>query len=144
CDDNKKLCVPVAPPGFATCIYQMGDNDCPDGAESPYTEKHVFYGGVDDTRACAACSCSPPSGSVCSAEVFVYADSACATVPSYAATITSTGAECHDLAPGAALGSKSSSAPTYTPGACQPSGGEPIGGVTAVVPSTFCCIPPAG
>jgi hypothetical protein len=144
CDDNQKLCVPVAPPGFATCVYQKGDNDCPTGTVSPYTEKHVFYEGVEDTRACTACSCGPPSGSVCSAELFVYGDSACATVPSYAETVTSAGAECLDLAPGAALGSKSASAPTYTPGACQPSGGAPTGGITAVVPSTFCCIPKAG
>jgi hypothetical protein len=30
---------------------------------------------------------------------------------------------------------------TYTPGTCQPSGGEPIGATTPAEPSTFCCRP---
>jgi hypothetical protein len=141
CAGNHDLCVPVAPPGFKTCVFQVGDAECPKELANPYSEQHVFFQDVMDTRGCTACTCSPPAGSVCSAEIFIYGDSACATVPSYAATVLSTDAECHDLAPGAALGSKSSSAPIYAPGACLPSGGETMGGVTALVPSTFCCIP---
>ena len=141
CDDNQRLCVAVAPPGWKTCIFEHGDFDCPTDLVSVYSEKHTFFAGVKDTRSCTACTCDPPVGSTCSAEVFVYGDSACATVPSYAETILSTGGECHDLAPGAALGSKSSSAPIYAPGACQPGGGQGMGGVMPAQPSTFCCMP---
>jgi hypothetical protein len=140
CEDNHGLCLPTAP-GFKACVFQPGELNCPTDIVNPYTERHVFFEGLMDTRGCTACACDPPAGGVCSAEVFLYGDSACATVPSYAETVLSTGAECLDLAPGAALGSKSASPPTYTPGACQPSGGEPTGGVTALMPSTFCCIP---
>lgn len=47
---------------------------------------------------------------------------------------------CVDLAPGLALGSKAMTAPTYTPGACTPHGGEETGSVTETGPATFCCL----
>jgi hypothetical protein len=48
---------------------------------------------------------------------------------------------CHDVSTGSALGSKSATMPTYLPGACQPSGGEPMGSATPTNPVTFCCVP---
>ena len=41
--------------------------------------------------------------------------------------------------PGTALGSKLATRPVYEPGSCEPLGGEAIGSVTLVGPSTFCC-----
>jgi len=46
---------------------------------------------------------------------------------------------CVDIPAGAALGSKTASAPAYQAGTCQPSGGGPSGDVDYVGPSTFCC-----
>jgi hypothetical protein len=45
------------------------------------------------------------------------------------------------LPPGTALGSKSAGPLTPTPGTCQASGGDVIGSVDPVEPSTFCCRP---
>ena len=45
-------------PGFLECIFHDGDVDCPNFA--PYVDKHTFYGGVDDTRSCAPCTCGTP------------------------------------------------------------------------------------
>jgi hypothetical protein len=114
---------------------------CEDGWPTPYTEPHVFYQGVADGRGCAACTCGAPGGGGCAAEIWIYGDDACATVASYAVTVGSDTAACVDTLPGAALGSKAASAPTYTAGACQPAGGTPVGSVDLLGPTTFCCIP---
>ena len=39
----------------------MGDVPC--SSFSAYTDRSVFYGGVDDTRDCAACTGGPVTGS---------------------------------------------------------------------------------
>ena len=124
------------------CAFHSGDVPCVDFGS--YQERHVVYAGYDDTRSCSACTCGPPAGGRCSTELSIYADDACASVPSYAVTIDSSQPYCYDLVAGAALGSKSATPPTYSPGACQPSGGEPMGAATPVGASTFCCIPGSG
>jgi hypothetical protein len=35
------------------------------GCAAPYSERHVFFAGVADTRNCSACDCGPPSGGMC-------------------------------------------------------------------------------
>jgi hypothetical protein len=133
------VCSPSSPPGFKVCIYKDGDNPCPSNS---YSERHVFYTSYQDNRTCSAsCSCSPPVGSVCSAEVSIYVDGACSTTATYVETVDSSMPACHDLTPGAALGSKSASVPVYTAGACRPSGG-PTGAVDPTGAFTVCCIPP--
>lgn len=138
CSDSGHACLPASPPGFRVCVFQLGDNNCPSG--SLYTEKHVFYDDFQDTRACSPCSCSSPTGGSCSSTASVFTDGACSTL-AYSATVTSAGPACHDLPAGTPLGSKSSTPPTYTPGACTPGGGEPMGAATPVQPSTYCCLP---
>src|SRR5262249_38668718 len=110
---------------------------------APYTEQHLFYGDLQDMRSCTPCACDPPTGSVCTVVVSTYTDDVCASAPSYMLTVDSAGPPCHHLASasGGVLGSKSASAPTYTPGACAPSGGVPMGSAVPVDPTTFCCIP---
>jgi hypothetical protein len=54
---------------------------------------------------------------------------------------TSSGPACVSVPAASSLGSKQASAPIYTPGACQPSGGENTGSVQPVDPFTFCCRP---
>jgi hypothetical protein len=80
-------CVPRSPTALTAgiCIHHDGDIPCP---SSRFSDRHVLYGMLADTRACTACSCGVPMG-----------------------------------------------------GACLASGGQPIGGVAAAAPVTFCCIP---
>lgn len=138
CASPAEMCSPVAPPGFRACVFTRGDLDCP--SFSPYRDKHVFYEGLDDTRGCTPCTCGAPAGSTCSSLLSIYTDAACSALLD-AITITSSTPQCHDLPPGSALGSKSAGPATYTPGACVPSGGEPVGAATPSQPVTFCCLP---
>lgn len=142
CNDGLGICLAEPPKelGFRVCVFQYGDHDCTGGDLAPYTEKHVFYAGYDDTRTCAPCACNGPTGGGCSSNVSVFTDGACMTL-AYSTTVTSTGPDCHDLPSGSPLGSKSATAPTYTPGTCTPGGGGPTGGVTLLDPATLCCIP---
>jgi hypothetical protein len=72
--------------------------------------------------------------------VSIFTDGACATL-AYSATVDATAPTCQDLPPGTPLGSKSATAPTYTPGTCAPDGGVPSGAATPSGPSTLCCLP---
>lgn len=140
CADNGLVCSPSSAPGFRACVWRYGEFSCSSPELAPYTEKHVFYDGYQDTRSCSACACDPPTGSTCSSKLSIYSDSGCATMPSYTLSIDSTGPLCDDLIPGAALGSKSATPPVYMPGVCQPTGG-PMGSAEPIGPSTLCCIP---
>lgn len=140
CGVPDTACASTPPAGFSVCIARSGDLECPDGV--PYTEKHVFYGSIDDTRSCSPCACGAAAGSTCSTSVALYPDGACASSPPLALdTITSAGPICIDVPPGSMLGSKSASAPSYQPGACPSSGGDPSGAAIPADPTTFCCIP---
>jgi hypothetical protein len=137
CGSPAEVCAPPAPPGFEQCLVHDGDRECPDS----YSQKHVFYYGFEDTRACTPCACSTPIGSTCSAFVSVFKDGAC-SAPVVAATVDATGSACLDVMPsGQALGSKLATAPVYVPGVCQVSGGEPVGTAVPAEPATFCCLP---
>jgi hypothetical protein len=133
-------CAGAPTPGFRLCVALAGDHQCTGAPFPPYTEKHLFYGSFQDTRACNPCTCDAPAGSTCSAAISVYTDGACSAL-AYTTTATSAGPVCHDLPAGTALGSKAAAAPTYAPGTCAPGGGEPMGAATPAEPATFCCIP---
>jgi hypothetical protein len=138
CTEPGGMCVPPASKGFRRCVQVAGDLECP--SYTPYTEKHTFYGGADDSRDCSPCSCGAPAGSSCSATLTIYTDGMC-SAPILSKQIDSAGPHCDDLVAGSALGSKSISPPTYTAGQCQSSGGDPTGSISPVMPSTFCCLP---
>ncbi|MFT3767532.1 MAG: hypothetical protein QM820_18920 [Minicystis sp.] len=142
CADSGQACLPEIPTGFRACVYHEGDVDCSGPALAPYTEKHVFYAGFEDTRACSPCICGDPAGGTCTAELSIHADGACASFPVVAVLADASKATCHDVIAGSALGSKKASEPVYTPGACAPSGGEAMGAAAPIKPSTYCCIPP--
>jgi len=58
------------------------------------------------------------------------------------ASVSSAGPKCFDIQPpGQGLSSKSAGPTTYTPGTCQPLGGDASGSATASDPVTFCCRP---
>lgn len=139
CAAPGEICTPAVEPGFAQCLVQKGDNECP----SAYSDKHLLYKGFADTRACTPCGCSAPIGGACSALVSVFKDGSC-SAPSLvvAGSVDATTSTCHDVSPsGQALLSKLATSPVYSPGVCQVSGGEPIGEAVPEEPSTFCCLP---
>jgi hypothetical protein len=140
CADPGETCAPVVPdpsPSFLVCIVRDGDRACPEG----WSDKHVFFDHVDDSRTCSPCACSAPSGSACAGSISVFKDSDCSVPLPLTLSLDATGPSCHTVPPGSALGSKAAGPLTYTPGTCQPSGGEPIGSTTPAEPSTFCCRP---
>jgi hypothetical protein len=139
CPSTGETCAPTASSGFRRCIFFLaGDQDCPGVSLSPYTEKHVFFAGADDTRGCSSCACTSAPG-VCSSVLSVYADDACSDKP-IDIPLTSATALCSNVS-NSTLGSKSIRPAIYAPGTCQPSGGAPIGMVVPLMPSTFCCLP---
>jgi hypothetical protein len=140
CQDLGAICTaapPTLPSGFSICVSHDGDDSivqCPDG----YPSRSVYYLGGDDTRGCAPCECGAPEGDSCSSVVSLYSDNAC-SVEVGAVTAESSGPMCFSVPVASPLGSKQATAPIYTSGACQPSGGEPNGSVVPQFPVTFCC-----
>jgi hypothetical protein len=138
CFEPGVTCAIPPPSGFSVCVYQSGDNACP----ASYPDKYVAFGGFDDTRGCTSCACAAPSGSLCTATLSVFKDTACATPLPLAVPIGSGGPSCFDLMPaGLPLGSKTVTGLAYQPGTCIPSGGQATGSVDPSGPSTFCCLP---
>ena len=81
------------------------------------------------------------AGSFCEGTLAVYKDGACSTALPFENGITSLKSQCFDLSPaGNPLGSKDVTKPTYHPGTCSETGGEPTGVVSPAAPSTFCCL----
>lgn len=141
CGNNAITCVPPNPAGFRVCVYRDGDRDCSTPNLAPYTEKHVFFDGFHDLRTCSPCTCSPPAGGGCNGMVSLFSDDACSTSLVSDYLIDATKPACVDIVSGSALASKSATTPIYAPGACLPSGGEPMGSADPIGPSTLCCIP---
>jgi len=135
CAAPSEVCTPAVEPGFAQCLVQKGDNECPD----TYPDKHLLYKSFADTRFCTPCACSAPTGSTCKAFVSVWEDGACSS-PGGSYAVDAAGSKCIDIPSGQALGSKLATAPVYAPGVCQVSGGEPMGEAAPEEPSTFCCL----
>jgi hypothetical protein len=123
--------------GFSICVSLEGDDSvitCP----TQYPVRRVYYLAGEDDRGCSPCECSPPQGDSCSSLVSIYADDACSE-PVGAVQAESSGPTCVSVPAGSPVGSKQASAPTYTPGMCQPSGGEMTGSVKPNHPYTICC-----
>ena len=144
---SRSLCFSDAeplPPDFRLCVFHDGERSCPPPANTTFTEQHVFYGGLKDDRQCSECACGPAMGSTCTASISIYkgGDLTCSG-PTFAQfPASSEKPACFDIAPpGQALGSKSASLTTYTPGVCQPIGGQHSGEAIGLEPSTFCCRP---
>lgn len=137
CASLGEICGPPPSPGFQVCIFQQGDMDCP--SFSPYSEKHVFYQGVDDTRGCSPCTCSSPLGSTCSATASIYSDLVCNDLVK-SVMVDAIGPHCVDVLTGAALGGKAVELPVYTAGQCQPGGGAALGAAAPIYAATFCCL----
>jgi hypothetical protein len=152
CDVNSPMgpiersnCISDVPPsGFSWCILQKGENDCPTDPENVFTERHVFYNGVQDDRQCSPCTCGAPTGSACTATVSIYKgnDLTCSGPALVPIPVSSESSTCFDIQlPGQPLGSKSAGPTTYLPGTCPAMGGEASGTAVKTNPVTFCCRP---
>lgn len=141
--EGSQACVPTPPEGFALCLYRWGDDLSPEQCPAEYPRFLRMFADHDDTRACEPCACEAPQGGECAALVSVYSDAACgALLGSY--TITSASpSSCHDLPPGAGLGSKEATLTLNQAGSCQTSGGAPIGDIAPTMPLGLCCQPDA-
>jgi hypothetical protein len=142
---DRSICLPADPPpiGFALCIVQKGEWDCPTDPDNIFTEQHVFYEGVQDDRQCSVCACGAPTGSACTATISIYKGAGCTgsmVVPGI--NISSFSETCVDIQlPGQALKSKKASSMTYLPGTCPAMGGDGSGSATPTNPTTLCCRP---
>lgn len=133
-----QVCQPVPSGGYkpGVCIYKEGINDCP-GA--PFLDQHIFYAAHEDTRGCTPCACDPATGGSCSAQIKVWTNDACSTVPTTFQTGT-----CGNLgATNPTVAGRSATITSTSPGSCTPAstGGQPTGEVIPSKPSTFCCVP---
>jgi hypothetical protein len=132
--DGSSVCAPapVAPFGTAVCIWQAGDTaTCP----PEYPNQTVLSGGVDDGRACSACSCSAPSGRSCSGTMSVYEGGTCAGT---AIDVPTNGSTCVPLSIATTSASLISNY-SLSGGSCNASGGAATGSATALNPRTICC-----
>ncbi|WP_437819255.1 hypothetical protein [Sorangium sp. So ce1078] len=133
-----RVCVPrpAAPFEGGLCIAKDGDNACPPGA---YTEKHVFFTGIEDDRSCKDdCSCGAPSRGACPTTITLYSDDRIDTCTTRLIELQT--GECEDLEGNpSVVGRKAMSPGAPTGGACAPSGGTATGEARGAGPRTFCC-----
>jgi hypothetical protein len=122
--------VPATPYAQGLCIWQAGDVSCPAGA---YSVKHLFYGGVGDTRDCETCTCGAVAGASCAASLDVYTsmDASC----SGGTVIYNSPISCA----GSGFTEDVRITVTTTPGSCTASQGTPTGSAVPANPTTFCC-----
>lgn len=129
-------CSPYPPSPFKVCVYVEDDLPCP----LEWPERSVFFDGGTDNRECSPCSCSPPTGGSCLAQIHVYTDDNCTNEQLSPYVSSDMPPPCHDLMSGISLGSKKAEVIERMPGTCTPQGGEPTGKVEMGKPFTFCCL----
>jgi hypothetical protein len=113
----------------SVCIWREGEHDCP---SDTYTDKRVYYRGVDDSRTCSACACE---GASCGYtwSVFNAGDTACA---SPIIKLTSPD-QCVQVNP--AMDKLRVGVTLESDGTCTPSGGMSQGDVKGSDAVTVCC-----
>jgi hypothetical protein len=131
--DSGQICTASPVGGFtaSACVLQPGvATSCPSGYP---TGPQVFYSGVDDERACSACTCGAPTGAACS--IGIPAVSNCVD-----GTTLDAGPDCSAFTGGDLV--KLGSPVTLNAGSCAVSGGGAPGGVaTGTGGTSFCCSP---
>lgn len=133
---------PKAPFAQRFCIYQRGDLSCPAGS---YSDRSVYFGGVNDTRTCTECACTPPSGTSCTGTLKLFTDLSCGADETNLSSVS----ECSALAP-----DPTPPAPPYltlrsvlyngspgSDGSCSTQSSRAEGGVWQTDPLTVCCTP---
>lgn len=134
------VCQPKSAAPFRTglCIYKTGENACPVGA---FSEHFVYYDKVQDTRGCSTCECDAPAGSTCDATIKVYSDVAVNMCTTEIASFPA--GSCANLMNNPAVFGRSAVITPPSGGSCnvKPGGGQVMGALTPVDPTTICCIP---
>lgn len=131
CPTNQ-VCMPSASSDDAgLCIWREGEASCPEGR---YSERHMYYREIKDTRACSECSCKSPG---CDYHWRVYnSDDQSCTTP--VLDLKNEG-QCVQVNPSG--GKLRVAAAISGGGSCEPAGGQPSGEVSADKPVTVCCAP---
>jgi hypothetical protein len=129
---------PAAPFEARVCVGRAGDQTCPDG---DFSERFVFFEGVEDERACSGCSCGAVSGGSCEMTLTAYGDASVGTCNNPVDSVAS--GTCTDLSGNPGLyGLRASVTMIPAGGTCPVTGGGiPSGDVLPSTPSTFCCLP---
>jgi hypothetical protein len=137
--EGDELCAPEGPFNGPYCVTREGTHDCPDG---PYSDRHVFFGDVEDTRDCSPCACDRDCDYT--VELFPDADTTCTGTASATLSIESPNeseeASSCQVAPVGAGGTLRAAFTVTGGGTCAASGGEPEGNATGSDPITFCCL----
>jgi hypothetical protein len=139
CASATDTCVPGPGAAFhqGLCVMAVGEVSCPAGG---FTERHLFYGDVMDSRGCSSCTCGAEAGGSCSAMLAVYSGSDCSGTPLATLQPTSTGIDCKNLGGNPPVQARVETL-QITSGACPAGGGVPEGAAKPIDPTTFCCIP---
>lgn len=131
---------PASPYGSSLCIYSSDDPppaSCPAGYDG--RAPIVLHSSVNDSRGCGACTCSNPSGGLCTGSIGIFADSACAAAAG--STTYRVGTSCQgymgvNIARGAVRAEL-----VVTPGTCLVDGPpSPAGAAVPAQPTTVCCL----
>ncbi|MDD9933141.1 MAG: hypothetical protein OXT09_06035 [Myxococcales bacterium] len=130
--EGGEVCAPAdEPDGFEAplCILTQGEEDCPDG---PYSERTLYFTGIDDDRGCSACGCDAPDCNY-SWSVYASADDLCESP-----LITLNAAEqCVQVSP--TDGAIRVGVAITGDGTCAPTGGQPTGEAIGTGAVTVCC-----
>ncbi|MDP9150768.1 MAG: hypothetical protein M3O36_12630 [Myxococcota bacterium] len=128
------LCAPIPNPqyGASLCVSHGGDVTCPTAG---YTTRQLYYGGIDDTRACSPCSCGGVTGTTCAANFDVFTSNSMGGCAASKVTYQ-TPFSCSPVQQPASF------LLTLTPsvGSCRPSVSTPTGVASPVRPTTVCCL----
>jgi hypothetical protein len=114
------------------CVWQPGSLECPGDI---FTDRFIRHAAVDDSRACATCTCGDPTGD-CEGDVVLYASNDCSGVPSLVEQIGST---C-TVSAGGSVSSARGNSLSVSNVSCEPSVGTAVGEAEPDDPYTLCCM----
>ncbi len=137
CEDDG-ACVPAPDSSLAPglCIFTDDDVACPDG---PYSQRNLFFQGLDDSRECTECTCGAPTQTICFADIDMYNDDACRSWRTAVQQVAPN--VCYDISVfnGGHPGSARLDVFDTEGGSCIANGGVPVGAVVPIDPVTVCC-----
>jgi len=136
CADPSTVCVPKpgAPFGLTACVSHTADIPCEGSA---YTQKHVLYAGVTDTRDCSACACGAATGISCTGVTHLFHGGSCLNL----VADSNHDGSCEKSAASEIKSIKFEPTGGPTGGNCPQTGGQAVGGVTGSGATTVCCMP---
>jgi hypothetical protein len=135
-----ELCVPrpSEPLADALCVVRSGEHDCPDS----YPDRLVVYDDYTDTRGCATCTCSNPTGTCTGGHITLFGQDGCTGLGAGTIPANSTCTQTAAVAAESAL--LNTTNVTLSNASCQWQQASPatIGSLAPVDPTTICCRTP--